>query len=362
MRIAVITSGKYQTNGISTVIDNLYANNIFKEEHITFIFPIGSNAERIEKLKSFGYEVILLERNSNPIRYYFRLKRILKEGRFDIVHVNGNSATNTVELLASKRAKIPVRIMHNHNTRCSHPIINAIFKPILNVYCNVRFACSKEAGQFLFGKRNCTVINNGFNVASYKYDTDKRNQLRKQFNIYDQTVIAHVGVFNYQKNHEFLLNVFFEYKKKNANAILFLVGDGYMKAEIQSQAEKLGLIDSVIFAGNRKDVHELLNAFDYFIFPSRFEGLGIAPIEAQANGLPVLASNRVPELVKINNNFLFLPLEDGEKAWSECLLSLPSTREENGVQNVALAGFDIESVVAKLHETYKELMEINKCK
>ena len=153
MRIAVISSVKYQANGISTVINNLYANNIFKEEDITFIFPIGSNCEGIEKLKSFGYEVILLERNSNPIRYYFRLKRILKEGRFDIVHVNGNSATNTVELLASKKAKIPVRIMHNHSRGCSHPMINAIFKPILNLYCNARFACSKEAGQFLFGQR-----------------------------------------------------------------------------------------------------------------------------------------------------------------------------------------------------------------
>lgn len=362
MRIAVITSGKYQTNGISTVIDNLYANDVFNKESITFIFPTGSSFERIEILKSFGYKVLLLERNSNPIRYYFQLKKILNEGRFDIVHVNGNSATNTVELLAAKKAKIPVRIMHNHNTRCSHPIINSIFKPFLNSCCNVRFACSEEAGKFLFGKRSCTVINNGFNVVKYKYDADTRNQLRKQFNISNQIVIGHVGVFNYQKNHEFLLNVFFEYKKMKSNAVLVLMGDGGMKAEIQAQAERLGLIDSVVFTGNRADIHDLLNMLDVFVFPSRFEGLGIAPIEAQANGLPVVASNRVPEMAKVNNNFLFLPLESGEKAWSEEIYKLELRREEDGCKNVALAGFDIQTVVMNLYKTYEELMEINRCK
>ena len=252
--------------------------------------------------------------------------------------------------------------MHNHNTRCSHPIINAIFKPLLNLCCNVRFACSKEAGTFLFGKRSCTVIINGFNVAKYKYNVDKRNELRRQFNLCNQTIIGHVGVFNYQKNHEFLLNIFFEYKKTISNAVLILMGDGGLKEEIQSQAERLGLLDSVIFTGNRNDIHDLLNVIDVFVFPSRFEGLGIAPIEAQANGLPVIASNRVPEIVKINDNFLFLPLEDGEKVWSEKILKSQLTREENGCENVELAGFDIETVVANLYKTYEELMEINKCK
>ena len=147
-----------------------------------------------------------------------------------------------------------------------------------------------------------------------------------------------------------------------SNAVLVLMGDGGMKAEIQAQAERLGLIDSVVFTGNRADIHDLLNMLDVFVFPSRFEGLGIAPIEAQANGLPVVASNRVPEMAKVNNNFLFLPLESGEKAWSEEIYKLELTREEDGCKNVALAGFDIQTVVMNLYKTYEELMEINRCK
>lgn len=362
MRIAVISSVKYEMNGISTVIENLYANNIFKEEDITFIFPSGSNCERIKTLKSLGYKVILLERNNKPIRYYLQLKKILKTGGFDVLHVNGNSATNTVELLAGKRAKIPVRIMHNHSAQCLHPIINALCKPILNLCCNVRFACSKEAGQFLFGKRACNVINNGFKVENYQYNINKRKQLREQFNISTQTVIGHVGVFSCLKNQEFALKVFVEYRKLNPNSLLLFIGDGELKLEIETQAKELKIEAYVIFAGNRDNVCELLNVFDYFIFPSRFEGLGIAPIEAQANGLPVLASNRIPQVVKINDNFVFLPLEDGEKVWSEFLLSLPLARDENGCRNVALAGFDIGNVIEEVHNIYGKLLEEKKCK
>jgi glycosyltransferase involved in cell wall biosynthesis len=348
-------------NGISTVIKNLYINRYFQKEEITFIFPLGSNEEQIREMKDYGFNIICLERNSKPLRYYFKLKRILKEGSFDIVHVNGNSATNAVELLAAKRAGISVRIMHNHSVQCKYRLINIVFKPMLNNLCNVRYASGEKAGEFLFGKRRYEIINNGFSLKDYEYNFEKRNRLREQFNISNEIVIGHVGGFNCQKNQKFLVEIFIEYRKVNSNAILFLVGEGPLKKDVQRQVEEAGLINSVIFAGNRRDVQDLLNIFDCFVFPSRSESLGIAPIEAQVNGLPVIASNSVPKVVKINNNFVFLPLKESPAVWAKRLLSMKLNREQNAPHAVALAGFDIEEIAKALHEKYVELKE-RKCK
>ena len=119
------------------------------------------------------------------------------------------------------------------------------------------------------------------------------------------------------------------------------------------KAQALGVGEQVIFTGACPDAHRLLNLFDYFLFPSLSEGFGIAPVEAQANGLPVIAAQgRMPEAVKINDNFRFVPLEAGAAGWCQALEDLAPTRCPQGGDAVRCRGFDRMETVSQLRQMF----------
>ena len=359
MRILIISTVKYSYNGMTTVIKNLYMNEVFTREKVTFLVPASSNNELKKELMDFGFEVITDNlRNKNSIKYIKYLKGLIKKNCYDLIHIHGNSHTVILELLAAKMAGCPVRIVHAHNTACKHIILHRLLTPLFNKLYTHGFACSKNAGKFMFGEKDCKVINNAFNVSRYQFNTLFREKYRKEFNIKEDTVvIGHVGGFNSQKNQLFLIKVFELYYKINHNAVLLLIGDGNTRKNIEDEIAKLSLCDVVILAGNRSDVSAIINVMDYFVFPSLYEGLGIACIEAQANGLPILcASENIPSIIKINKNFKFMSLSDGEKKWAEELTKISKEREKEGFSNVLNAGYDLEREVQKLYEIYSKLV------
>lgn len=361
MKILVLSSVNYRLNGISIVIERLCANKVFSNEDVTFVFPDKSDIGMLDVLSSYGYKVNIMNRNSNPIKYFFNLLKLMKQNNFDIVHVHGNSATNTIEMLAAKIADIPIRIMHVHSTSCKYKNINRILKPILNSLCTHRFACSKQAAEYLFDDREYHIIKNGIDVKKYGFDIVKRNNLRDEYNLNDNLVIGHVGNFYNVKNQRFLVDLFYHYHSKHPASKLVLIGDGPCRKEIQSQAEKLSLSQDVLFLGNRNDIYSLLNMIDLFVFPSIYEGFGIAAIEAQINGLPVIASTGVPQSIKINNNVSFLSLDD-VSVWVKQIENISLTRESSSVENALNAGFDISDISQNLLMLYQEFMEETACR
>ena len=359
MKLLIISTVPYEFNGISTVIQNLYANEVFSKENLTFLFPIGSDSNRINVLEHFGYTVILNgDRSKNTGRYIRFLITLIKKEQFNIVHVHGSSATNFIEILATYCAKTPIRIMHCHSSKNKYAFIHKAFKPFLNLLCTHRFACSHEAGKFLFGKAKCEIINNAFDVSKYQFDNNLRIKYRKELNINNNaTVIGHVGVMGDSKNQTFLVKAFSVYHKNNNNSILLLVGDGNNRSLIEKEILDMGLQDSVKLIGSCNYVSEILNAMDCFVFPSLHEGLGIAPIEAQANGLPVIsACDNIPSLIKINDNFCFMSLSEGENAWAEKMETISKVRDARVIENVCNAGYDLSKEIKKLHTKYTELL------
>ena len=185
-------------------------------------------------------------------------------------------------------------------------------RPFSKKYATDYFACSELAGRWLFGDKTfeqgkVTIINNAIDLDKFKYDEKVRKEKRKELNINDDTlVVGHIGRFVAQKNHTFLIDIFSELHKKEKNSILLLIGQGPLIGEIKQKVETLGISDSVKFLGQRDDVNELYNAMDLFLFPSLYEGLGMVLIEAQANGLPCIASTEVPKNARVSKKISFV--------------------------------------------------------
>lgn len=349
IKILVIVNAAFGYDGISSVAMNyyLYQDRGRVAMDLLTINPIFDDLKKtIERNGDHSY--VLDNRNKNPLKYVSDLKKIIRENRYDIVHVHGNSATMAVELLAAKQGGCKVRIAHSHNTQCDHQKLNKLLMPFFSRLYTDCCACSKEAGKFLFGDRECYVVNNGLYAPKYRFNEAIRNRIREECGLSEKYVIGNIGRFRFQKNQEYLVKLLSEIKKRKENTVLLLVGVGETEETIKKQAAAMGLADSVVFYGTTDKVNEIVQAMDIFAFPSRFEGFGIVAIEAQASGLNCVASDAVPHTITVQDDVCFLPLEGSEEEWVSSLIELevtPEQRDKSAAdteERLKSHGYDIE--------------------
>ena len=197
-------------------------------------------------------------------------------------------------------------------------------------------------------------MKNGIDCDRFRYSEEKRNEIRERFGFTDEIVLGHVGRFDEQKNHLFLIDVLNKIRNCGVNTKLLLLGDGNLRREVETKVKMLGLTDSVVFAGVVSDVYNYLNAMDVFVFPSVYEGLPLTLIEAQANGLRVFASDAVSEESDVTGLIDFLPLSSGAEKWAEKIKEkLPFERAET-VQLIKNAGYDARTSAKQLEDFYLE--------
>lgn len=325
----------------------------------------NNSPEMIDEYKKAGCNVIVFpDRMNETVKYFFELTKYLKKSRYDIIHVHGSSALMSLELLAAKLAGVPVRIAHSRNTKANNVRADKLLRPIFNYLYTSGIACGKEAGKWLFGEKEFTVLHNGKDFSKFCYDSKIREKERKKYNLDGKTVIGHVGAFNYQKNQEYLVKVFMEYLRKNENAVLYLIGDGDEKSAVQARAKELNVESKIIFAGNVRDVPQRLQAMDIMAFPSRFEGLPNVVLEWQAEGLPCLISDKITKECAPSDLVKFASIEDDPKIWAdkmEQMLEQFTDRKEQakrGTQALKENGFDIVDATKQLENIYLELVKI----
>jgi len=225
-------------------------------------------------------------------------------------------------------------------------------------FADYYFSCSDAAARFCFGKNvtnksNYSLIKNGVNVNDFTFDKEKRNEKLVKLNIENRFVIGHVGRFEPEKNHEFILDVFNEVYKKDENAILMLVGEGSLKKHVEQRAVNMGLIDNIMFLGKRNDVNELMQVFNVFLLPSFFEGLPVVGVEAQASGLPCIFADTITTETDITGLCKFLSLENKEE-WVTAILSAKGKARINTQKLLKKAGYDVESQTKWLEKFYLE--------
>ena len=307
--------GKWIGGGVESVIMNYYRHLDHKKIQFDFICDEDSTRIPYDEIKKLGGRVFLVPKYQKLPQYLKALKDLFRKNQYHIVHSNVNTLS-VFPLYAAKKAGVPVRISHSHST--SNPkewkrnIIKNILRPFSKRYATDYFACSELAGRYLFGNKTfdhgeVKIIHNAIDLDKFKFDPEARKKLRKELDIKEKTVvIGHVGRFVKQKNHDFLIDVFKEYHTKNPDSKLLLIGTGPLEEKIKAKVKKLNLSDSVLFLGQREDTNKLYSAMDVFCLPSLYEGLGMVLIEAQMNGLPCLASDKVPKEAKITENIDFI--------------------------------------------------------
>lgn len=345
------------TNSVLTYLENLDMTDL----DMTLGIAGKAEKEALERAKKIGIKIVFLPgRNTKPIPYFFSLKKIIKKQGYDIVHVHGNSATLAIDMLAAKLGGAKVRIAHSRNTSCTHPMMDKIARPIFNQTYTDGFACGMEAGHWLFGNRPFTVIPNGKNVDRFLFKQEKRERLRTLYQVQDKIVIGHAGVFNTQKNHKYLIRIFYELCKTHDNYELWLMGvDGGTLQEIKQQIKKYGIEDKIRFIGYQPNVEDYLCAMDIMAFPSLYEGLPNVVVEWQISGLPCYLSETITRECCVMDNVVYLPLNDDVSEWVSAIEQC-KIQDRNGLQNyikerMKNAGYDIKEDADKLRKMYLKL-------
>ena len=350
--------------GAEALIMNIYRS--MDRSKIQFDFLVNCFDEmfyekEIEEMGGRIYRMKFLTQVSPPV-YEHNLYRFFKRHpEIKIVHSHLETTTGII-LKQANRAGVPVRIAHSHNSRYTRTGPAAAIENAYKSYCRKKIvpnatkllSCSDLASEWLYGKDkdSAILIKNGIQAGRYAYDESVRSRVRKELGIDDNiTVLGHVGRFNEQKNHSFLIDIFESYNKLNNESVLLLAGEGALMEQIKEKVYKKGLERNVRFLGLRSDISEIMQAFDVFLLPSLFEGLPLVIVEAQAAGLPCFAADTISPLSDLGCGLVrFLPLSDPE-IWAKAARSSQSARLKT-TQIIIDAGYDIRSTASELLGIY----------
>lgn len=303
-----------------------------------------------EEILSLGGKIFQYAKKSkHPIKSFAELRKIICDNSYDyVIRVNEHSLS-TIDLIAARLGGAKHLIMRSSNAgsgsfmkRFTHRLFG--FMP--RIIPTVKIAPSIKAGEYTFG-HGFELLNNGFPIEEYKFDTTARESYRAELNIADKLVVGHVGRFMTQKNHEYLIEIFAEIKKMKSNAILMLVGAGPLENKIKQQIDSMGLSDSVILLGQRDDVNKLYSAMDVFLFPSLYEGMPNTVLEAQASGLMCIISDSITAEAKVCDTVKFLGLNEPIIEWASMAVA-DYDRNKFAVDNLERlndAGYDISDIV-----------------
>ncbi|WEG13387.1 glycosyltransferase family 1 protein [Pullulanibacillus sp. KACC 23026] len=360
VKILVIPTGGMGLDGITTSVLNYYRNFDRNKIHTTFIATKIKCDDKLfinisREIANNGDSIYYINRSKNVFVYFVELIRLMYKGKYDLVHIHGSSSLMSIELLAAKLSGIEVRIAHSHNTTCEHKLINKLLYPFFLFLTTYRVACGIDAGRWLFKKHDFTVIRNGIDFRDFKFDKEKRKKVRAELGIENKRVIGHIGSFNTQKNHSFLIDIFNEIVKLDEDSVLVLIGDGKKRSEIEEKASKFLFKKNILFLGHRNDVADLLNAMDLMILPSLYEGLPLVLVEWQAMGIISLISDRITKEIAVTDLVNYEPLESGSSKWARKALDLLDKKKPS-TDYPSLEEYEISCNVRKLMSLYYELV------
>lgn len=353
--------------GAETNLMNYYRNMDRGKFHFDFlVHREGGFFE--EEIKNLGGNIYRL-----PPILPWRLKEYQKAVKeffnthhdYDIVH--GQCSELGVFIYEeAKRRNIPVIIAHAHNNRMDRDkklIFRLIWKFRMRKSINQYFTCGDEAAEDLFGKRlakKSYQMNNAIEVENFKFNKEVRESKRKELGAENSYNILNIGRFTSQKNQLFLLEVFAEIIRKNKQYRLFLVGNGELKPQILEKIKKLRIERHVELLGMRNDISEILQAMDIFMFPSLFEGFGIAFLEAQVSGLKCVISEKIAiESQIVTNNIKVFSLNKSPKHWANEILKIDFSERKDASEIIRNAGYDIKENAKKLEKKYTELVTLS---
>lgn len=352
--------------GIETMLMNYYRH--IDREKVQFDFLCnkrkpGAYDEEIQKMGGKIFHTPGL----NPVKYlkYLKCMKELFETHkeYEIIEAH-NGALGVYALHAARKNRIPVRIFHAHGAS-----ITKDWKLPLKLFCKSkleknlthRFTCGIAAAECYFGhkvveKQKYEFVPNAIEVERFVFNRDIREKLREEYSLQNKFVIGHVGRFMAQKNHMFLLKVFSEYLKYNAEAVLVLLGDGELLEAVKEKVKELNIVENVIFVGNVPNANEWYQAFDLFVLPSVWEGLPVVGVEAQAADLPCIFSDNITREIGFSEKAAFVSTEVSMQVWVETIEKMKTYSERyDATELITKNHYNIYEEAKILQNRYLEL-------
>lgn len=323
--------------------------------------------KNIDELADHGCTVHYVGYAGNKVKKQFviiqNLKILIREGGYEAVHIHGDVAYKLlVYSVAARLSGVKTILLHSHasgtdgNHRDLKRKLHMASRRFLKWTGTGYVSCSDLAADWMFPNvkaNKITIIHNGVDLDKFRFDPEDRAAVRNAWGLEDAFVLGHVGRFEYQKNHEYLVDIFEAVKQRVPNAKLFLVGEGSLQEDIRKKVDALGLSDDVIFAGLSREVAKLLSGFDVFVLPSHFEGLPIVGVEAQAAGLPVLFADTITKEAKLTEDSWFLPIGENDVAqWAEKLEALTDAKRGDPYDRLKAQHFSLQDTIQEFLDLY----------
>lgn len=327
---------------------------------VDFLLYTQEETDYTREVEAAGGKVWrVTSRKESPLRWYSELNHFFRNHakEYAAIHFCGNSLTTIAPLLFAYAYHIPIRISHAHNSSASgihNRLLHLLQRKVAFRLTTHHFACSSMAGKWFFGSKPADIIKNGIMTEKFAYTPTVRDQIRAQYNISEgTTVIGHVGRFEAEKNHSFILDIFASYLKTNPKSILMLIGIGSLLESAKEKALALGLTDKVLFLGEQKNVNQLLQAFDIFLMPSTFEGQPFVLIEAQCAGLPCLVSDIINDDICLTPNVAKCSLKQAADKWAHQIGGLlDSFQRKDESPIIEKQGYALNTTISYLEKVY----------
>ena len=366
MKVLIINTVPTEKNGITGVIFNMLNNISFENLHVDYVAINTPDESYQNAIHQKGGEVFVIPRQfKHPLKYICKIAELQRKNGYDVIHAHGNSCTLILEMIAGLLGGCKYRIAHSHSTSCIHTTVHRVLKPLFNIVCNGRVACSQKAGIWLFGNKRFDVINNGVNLVDFQFSQQYREDIRNKYGLSeDHILLGHVGDFHTDnKNQAFLVDLLVDIKKTSDKYRLMLIGDGELRSSVEKKVNDLGLGEYVFFAGLVNNVNEYLSAFDIFLLPSKFEGVPLTVVEAQANGLSCILSKSISTAVDLTGRIVFADINNGLDVWKkEVIMNKLCTNRvadsDMSCNSISEKGYDLIKECEKLKMIYRRRNKI----
>lgn len=316
-------------NGAFALVRYLYS--YLKDDFIFDYFTMGRfiDDSQYRDIINNGGKCFSADLRSNKLLGHIKLPfvffRYLKENKYDVVHIHSEVAyKHFLYATAAKCAKVEKVIIHSHsnnidgNSKGLKFVCHKLLRGVVNRLGTYFLACSMPTAEWMFNDKvlksdKFELLHNGIDPKKYKFSEETRKRVRNELCVNDKTVIGHVGALKKVKNQKRLIEILRDIH--NEKYALILIGDGEDRQKLENYAEELKIKNQILFLGSRTDVADLLQAIDVFVFPSFFEGIPMALIEAQTVGVPIVASNVINRDIEVNNNISFVSLNNKNEVW-----------------------------------------------
>lgn len=363
-RVLHIVGDSMSRAGMETFIMNIYRSIDISKYQFDFLVHSDKKGDFDEEINIAGGSIYRVKPDLEKAflvrvfkRFYDTYKFLKKSKSYNVIHIHTSSATSLIELLAAFFSGCNIRIVHSHNTDTQKSKLHKSLYRFMKYFSTHRFACSELAGEWMFGKnfknlKNSKVIKNGIDSNIFSFDIEKQRKIKYDFNLEDKLVIGHIGRFSKVKNHDFIIDIFYQVYKNNKNAILLLIGDGELRSEIENKVNKLGLAANVKFEGVRTNIDEYLLSMDIMLFPSFHEGLPVTFVEAQATGLKIITSDSVSREADITGLIKYVSLDKTSAEWSDILNEEVGYVRKDQTHSIKKRGFDIDDIANELCKVY----------